>query len=113
MLRVSFRRIKPEKEAELRAWLGTLSTRADEVRRTFVDESVRHEQAFILQTVEGQILVYAMEAEDFERGRAAFARSTHPIDAEHKRIMGECLGDRLDVQPLYDVALTDARGDDG
>jgi hypothetical protein len=106
---VSFRRIKPEKETELRAWLAALSTRADEVRLTFVDETVRHEQAFILQTVDGPVLVYAVEAEDFERGRAAFAQSTHPIDKEHKRVMAECLGDRLEVPPLHDVAIKDSR----
>ena len=50
MLRVSFQRVKPNKEAQLRAWLAELSTRAEEVRATFVEETVRHEQAFILQT---------------------------------------------------------------
>ncbi len=112
MLRVSLRRIKPSKEARLRAWLAELSTRADEVRATFVEETISHEQAFVLQTVDGPILVYAMEAADFDRGREAFARSTHAIDEEHKEVMGECLGDRVDVQPLYDVALDDSRGDD-
>lgn len=105
MLRVSFRRIKPDKEVQLRAWLAALSTRADEVRATFVDETVRQEQAFILQTAEGPVLVCAMEAEDFKRGRAAFNQSNHPIDEEHKSIMAECLGDDLGLQPLYDVAL--------
>lgn len=112
MLRVSFRRVKPGKEAKLRAWLTELSKRTDEVRATFVDETVRHEQAFILQTVDGPILVYAMEASDFDRGKQAFTRSTHRIDAEHKQVMGECLGDRLDIEPLHDVALTDSRGND-
>lgn len=105
MLRLSFRRIKPEKEVQIRRWLTELSTRADEVRATFVDETVRHEQAFILQTAQGPVLVYAVEAENFERGRAAFTQSPHPIDQEHKRIMAECLGDELGVQPLYDIAL--------
>ena len=113
MLRVSFRRVKPGKEAKLREWLTELSKRADEVRATFVDETVRHEQAFILQTVDGPILVYAMEARDFDRGKQAFARSKHRIDAEHKQVMGECLGDRLDIEPLHDVALIDSRGHDG
>ena len=113
MLRVSFRRVKPGKEARLRAWLAELSARAGEVRATFVDETVRHEQAFILQTVDGPVLVYAMEAADFDRGREAFARSKHAIDEEHKQVMGECLGDRLKVEPLYDVALDDSEGDDG
>jgi hypothetical protein len=57
MLRVSFRRVKPGQEAKLRVWLAELSERVDEVRATFVDERVRHEQAFILQTIDGPILV--------------------------------------------------------
>jgi len=110
MLHVSFRRVKPGKEAQLRAWLAELSARTDEVRSTFVEETVRHEQAFVLQTVDGPILVYAMEAADCDRGRVVFAQSKHAIDEEHKQVMGECLGDRLDVQPLYDVALDDSPG---
>jgi hypothetical protein len=110
MLRVTFRRILPGKEEHLRAWLAELSRRADEVRRTFVDETVRHEQAFILHTGSGPVLVYAMEAEDVDRGREAFLGSTHPIDAEHKRVMDECLGERVEVETLYDVALEEPEG---
>ncbi len=112
MLRVSLRRVKPGKEAQLRAWLAELSARADEVRATFVDETVRHEQAFVLQTVDGPVLLYAMEAADFDRGGAAFARSEHAIDEEHRQVMRECLGDRLEIEPLYDVALNDPQRDD-
>jgi hypothetical protein len=112
MLRVNFRRIKPGKEAQLRAWLTELSERSDEVRATFVHETVRHEQAFVLQTVDGPILVYAVEAVDHDRGRDAFARSKHAIDEQHKKVMGECLGARVEVQPLYDVALDDSTRDD-
>ena len=112
MLRVSFRRIRSGKEAQVRAWLAELSARADEVRATFVDETVRHEQAFVLQTIDGPVLVYAMEAADFDRGKEAFAQSKHAIDEEHKQIMHECLGDRLDVHALYDVARDDLQEDD-
>ena len=108
MLRVSFRRVKPGQEAKLRTWLAELSDRADEVRATFVDETVRHEQAFVLQTVDGPILVYAIQAADFERGGQAFARSKHKIDHEHRQVMHECLGERLGIEPLYDVALDDS-----
>ena len=107
MLRVSLRRVKPGKEVQLRTWLAELSSRADEVRATFVDETVRHEQALILQTVDGPVLVYAMEAADFDQASEAFARSKHAIDEEHKQVMGECLGDRLDLPPLFDVAAGD------
>lgn len=106
MLRVSFRAIRPEKEAQLRAWLAELNRRAEEVRATFKDETVRAEQAFIVAGPTGPMLVYAMEAADFARGAAAFASSRHQIDAEHRAVMQECLGPALDIRPLYDVAAS-------
>lgn len=112
MLRVTFQRIKPGKEAQLRAWMDELNSRADEVRATFIDETVRHEQTFILHTVDGPVLVGATEVEDFRKGREAFKRSQHAIDQEHKKVLRECLGDRLQVPPLYDVALDPTGGDD-
>lgn len=47
---------------------------------TFAQEGVRHEQAYLLKTVEGPILVYAMEAADHDRAQAAYQRSSLPID---------------------------------
>jgi hypothetical protein len=105
MLRVAIRRIRPEKESRLRAWLAELNSRAEEVRETFRGETVRAEQAFIVAGDEGPLLVYVMEAEDFERGAKAFAESHHKIDAEHREVMRECLGESLKLSPLYDVAL--------
>ena len=105
MLRLRFRRVLPGKEARLRDWLAELSRRADEVRATFVDETVRHEQAYLLETSEGDVLVYAIEVEDVERSQAAYSGSTHAIDAEHKAVMEECLGERIELRPLYDVSL--------
>ena len=106
MLRVSFRAINSGKEGPLRAWLATLNERADEVRATFVDETVRAEQAFIVPGPDGPMLVYVMDVADFERGAAAFATSRHPIDAEHRAVMQECVGRALDVSPLYDVSAS-------
>ena len=105
MLHVNIYPIKPEKEARLRAWLSELNNRADEVRATFADESVRAEQAYIVSTSDGPILIYAIEAEDFERGAKAYASSSHPIDAQHKEIKLECLEERLHQTPVYDVAM--------
>ncbi len=110
MLRVSFQRVKPGKEPRLREWLAELSARDDEVRATFVDETVRHEQAFVLEMNDGPVLVYLIEAADADLGREAFARSNHSIDKEHKQVMRECLAERLEIQPLYDVALDDRTG---
>jgi hypothetical protein len=105
MLRISIRRVRPEKELRLRAWLAELNSRADEVRATFRDETVRAEQAYIVPGDTGPLLVYAMEADDFEKGSKAFAASRHKIDAEHRQVMRECLGESLQLDALYDVAL--------
>jgi hypothetical protein len=56
MLRVTIRRVKPEKEARLRGWLSGLTARADEVRATFEAETVRAEQAYIIPTSDGPVL---------------------------------------------------------
>ena len=106
MLRVKFRPLLTGKEARLRAWLAELNDRAEGVRATFEDETVRAEQAFIINSADGAVLVYVMEAADFEQGAIAFKNSQHPIDAEHRAVMRECLGARLDVRPLYDVSAS-------
>jgi hypothetical protein len=105
MLRVAIRRIRPEAEGRLRAWLAELNARAGEVRETFRDESVRAEQAYIVPGDSGPLLIYAVEAEDFEHASKAYATSHHKIDAEHRQVMRECLAESLNISPLYDVAL--------
>lgn len=105
MLRVWISRIRPDKESRLRAWLAELGARADEVRATFLDETVRAEQAFIIAGDTGPLLIYVIEAEDPERGSQAFANSRHKVDAEHKAVMRECLAEPLQLVPLYDLKL--------
>ena len=105
MLRVWISRIRPDKESRLRAWLAELGARADEVRATFLDETVRAEQAYIIAGDTGPLLIYVIEAEDPERGSQAFANSRHKIDAEHKAVMRECLAEPLQLVPLYDLKL--------
>lgn len=74
MLQVNIYRVKPEKETRLREWLSELNSRADEVRATFQEETVRGEQAYIVPTADSPVLVYAMEADDFKRPEAAARR---------------------------------------
>jgi uncharacterized protein DUF6176 len=105
MIRVAFARVKPHKIERLESWLRELMSRQDEVRETFVQETVRHEQAFILHEEKGPLLIYVMEAEDHERGREAFRLSQLPIDLEHRRVMNEVLAEKLQVAPLYDCAI--------
>src|SRR5262245_3520119 len=103
MLHLTFRRVRDE--AALRAWMAELGQRADEVRATFRQEGVRHEQAFLLPTPDGLVLVYAHEVEDPDAAHAAYAESALPIDAEHRQRMATALGDAVEPELLYDVRL--------
>ncbi len=105
MLELSIRRVRPGKEQDLREWLAELNRRQEEVRETFAQESVRHEQAYLIPSSDGAILVYAVEAEDLKRARHAFQESTLPIDVQHKRAMGDVLGDKVPAELLYDCAI--------
>ena len=87
----------------LRAWLREINSRREEVLETFAQEGVRHEQAYLLDTGSGHVLVYAMELEDEEKARAAFASSTLPIDAQHRDVMQAALGEPAGAELLYDV----------
>jgi hypothetical protein len=102
MIKLAIRRVKPGEEANLRNWLAELNRRQDEVRETFVQEGVRHEQAYLVRTSDGPILVYAMEAADHESAREAFQNSTLPIDEEHKRVMRQVLAEGTDAELLYE-----------
>ena len=102
MIKVAIRKLKPGQEDQLRTWMAELTRRSAEVRETFAQEGMRHEQAFLLDTADGCVLIYAMEAADHERAASAFRNSTLPIDVEHKRIMAQVLGDSANVELLFD-----------
>jgi Family of unknown function (DUF6176) len=103
MLHLTFRRVVDE--ARLRAWMASLQDRSDEVRQTFRQEGVHHEQAFLLRGADGLVLVYAHEVDDPEAAHAAYARSTLPIDLEHRKHMSAALGDAVSPELVYDVQL--------
>ena len=110
MIRVAFARVKPDQLERLESWFRELMTRQDEVRETFAQETVRHEQAFIVPGEKGPMLVYVMEFEDQERARVAARASQLPIDIEHRRIMSEVLAEKLQFAPLYDCTLEGKKG---
>ena len=83
--------------------MAELQQRADEVRQTFDNEGVRHEQAFFLETTTGPLLVYAIEVEDAQRASEAYARSTLPLDLQHRQVMSEVVSGEAEVERLYDV----------
>jgi hypothetical protein len=102
LLRVRFFKVKPDKVERLRAWMDELSRRRDEVLETFAQETVRHEAAWLLETAEGPILVYAIEAEDLEQARRAVEEHPQPIDLEHLAVMEEVLGAPYPAEQLLD-----------
>jgi hypothetical protein len=89
----------------LRAWLAELQQRSDEVRETFRNEGVRHEQAYLLETADGPVLIYAIEIDDPEAAQRAYATSTLPLDLQHREVMATTISGPLDLAPLYDVRL--------
>jgi hypothetical protein len=56
MIRLAIRKVKPGQEGHLRAWMVELNRRSAEVRETFAQEGVRHEQAYLLKSAEGAVL---------------------------------------------------------
>ncbi|HSA55725.1 MAG TPA: DUF6176 family protein [Gemmatimonadaceae bacterium] len=105
MLRTWIHRIKPEQEWRLRTWLTELNARAGEVRESLAGAGVRAEQAFVVSTASGPLLVYVSDAEDQRRAALAFAESSVPVDVEHRRVLEECIEETLYDAPLYDVVV--------
>ena len=105
MLKVGIGRVKPDKVQRCRDWFAELMRRKKEVRETFAQETVRHEQAFLFDVGEHTILIYAIEADDPEKAHEASGNSTLPIDIEHKRIMKEITAEKITIEPIYDCAM--------
>lgn len=102
MLRVRFFRVRPDKVDRLRDWMEELHHRRDEVLETFAQETVRQEAAWLMETVEGTILVYAIEAEDLEQAQRAVEENPFPIDLEHGAVMEEVIEVPIELEQLLD-----------
>ena len=102
VIKLGIRRIKPEEVGRFREWMSQLDKRRDEVRATFKQEGVTHEQVYLLDVAGGPIMVYAMEAPDHERAAKAFLGSKLSIDAEHKAVLKQVLGERVPQELLFD-----------
>jgi hypothetical protein len=103
VLKISFRRVRDGQLEPLRAWMNALMERQHEVRQTFEQEGVRHECAYLTQDREGYVLVYVAELEDEVAAHAAYARSTLPIDLEHRVIIAQLIVGPAEAELLYDV----------
>jgi hypothetical protein len=108
MIRIDIRRVKAEEEGALRAWMAELNRRGAEVSETLAREGTRHEQAYLLKTSDGPILIYAMEAGDQDRAAEAFRDSHSAIDLEHKRIMKQVLAGTAHAELVYECVIGDA-----
>lgn len=105
MLRTWIHRIKPDQEVRLRTWLAELNARTGEVRESLAAAGIRAEQAYVVATERGPLLVYVSDAEDQRHAAQVFAQSKLPIDVEHQRVLGECIEETFDDAPLYAVAV--------
>lgn len=105
MIQIAFRKIAPHKVQKLRSWMAEAQRRDDEVRETFRQETVRHEQAYLIDNAGDHILVYVMELEDPEAARQAFQESALKIDHEHRAVMAEVVEENVEPELLYDVHL--------
>jgi hypothetical protein len=104
VLSVSIRKVKPQEVGTLTDWMAQVRLRIEKVRETFRREGVRHEQAFLLRTSDGPVLIYAVEAQDHEKATALFEESALPIDLEHRAVMARVLGATPDVELLLDCS---------
>jgi hypothetical protein len=104
MLRVAIRHVNPGRADQLREWLKEVNgPRREEALASLIDEGCTHEQAFLIEGAEGPVVVYVMEVDDVETSQVAARTSEHPIDADHKRLMEEAVGETIPSELLLDL----------
>jgi hypothetical protein len=104
MLRVRMLRVPHDRVEELRTWFRELAARRSEVLETFAQEGTRAEAVHLLSGGDGPVLVYVMDVDDAEKAQRAFASSTLPIDAEHKRVMKACCEGSAEAEVLFECS---------
>lgn len=114
MLRAAIRHVHPEHLDALTQWLKDLNgPRRLEALATLADEGCRQEQAWLIAGADGPVIVYVMEVEDVERSRRTGEQSTHPIDAEHRRVITTALGGDVKADLVLDLGLATPPDDGG
>jgi len=104
VLRVAIRNILPDKVDSLPDWMHEVDgPRRREATATLVDEGCRCERAYLINGAHGPVLVYVMEVEDVAQSEVAASRSSHPIDADHKAVLTETLGEHVRAELLLDL----------
>jgi hypothetical protein len=82
--------------------MDELHRRRDEVLQTFAQETVRQEAAWLMETVEGTILVYAIEADDLDQAERVAKEHPLRIDLEHRAVMDEVIEVPIELEQLLD-----------
>jgi len=104
MLQTWIHRIKPGMEPRLYEWLAELNARSGEVRESFAAAGITAEQAYIVPTESGSLLVYVSEAGNQPHAVSVYESSSLPIDLEHRQVMSDCVEETLQLAPTYDVS---------
>ena len=99
-------RLKPGSLPRVREWAAELTRRREEVMATLRDETARVETVFLESTAAGDYLVYYMRVDDSDADRRAFERSTHTIDAYHRKFMNDVVESRQPLELLVDFDRT-------
>lgn len=86
---------------EVRQWLAALESRKDEVLKTFQDEGVWLESAFLEKSGEEDYLVYYMRADDVMQAIAVFQKSVYPIDQFHRECWGKYAENTTVLEPIF------------
>ena len=106
MIHTSIRRVHPDKVELLRAWFAEGKRRAEEVRETFRQEGVTHEQVYLIPTDQGTVLIYISEMADVDAAMRAFAGSELPIDAEHRKVMETAIAGAVEgAELVFELAV--------
>ena len=69
---------------------------------TLRDEGVIIESVFLDTSEEGEYLIYYMKTESLERAREVGQKSSHPIDAYHKKFKEDTWGSSHILEELID-----------
>ena len=104
MLHTKIARIDEEDVPRLREWLGSLSSRREELRESYRTQGTRHELFFLVQTRRSPLLILITELDDVARGTESFLRSELPLDVEFKTLFQDLEPEEAEVELIYDSA---------
>lgn len=104
MLEIEFMKVNPHKVDRLKQWMAQLASREHEAIATLEQETVHTESAFLLDTTQGPVLVYIVEAEDMQLAKQMVKENPHPIDHEHRAVMQEVIEGPAKVEQLLHLS---------